>query len=123
MRSLLFRFSLVFIIVALLHGIGLSWHEVSLSQVFFWETYFGNYGLTLLLLYGLLYAFKRFSYYVAWLYILGSAIKFSFFFFFLWPLFQIDGSVSFLEKSTFLIPYLIALVLETQILISKLNKI
>lgn len=123
MRPLLFRFSLVFVLVALLHGTGLLWVEVSLQQVFFWEIYLGNYGLTLLLLYGLLAAFKRFSHYVAWLYMLGSAIKFLLFFFFLWPILQIDGEVSLMEKSTFLIPYLTALVLETQILISKLNKI
>ena len=123
MRLLLSRFSLVFVLVALFHGMVLLWVEVSLSQIFFLEIYVGNYTLTLLLLYGLLIAFKRFSHYVAWLYMLGSAIKFLLFFLLLWPLFQIDGEVSILEKSTFLIPYLTALVLETQILISKLNKI
>lgn len=123
MRKQLLKFCVIFMTTALIHAGVLLWVEAELSNVFFLEIYLGNFILTFILLWSLLVAFNRISHYVAWLFLLGSTVKILLFFLFLWPMFQIDGEVSILEKSTGLIPYLTALVLETQILISKLNKI
>ena len=76
-----------------------------------------------LLLWGLLKAFDRLSHSIAWIYLLASSVKFILFIFWLWPLFKADGIVSSLERFSFFIPYLTGLVLETGILIFKLNKI
>ena len=72
---------------------------------------------------GLLKAFDRLSHSIAWIYLLASSVKFILFIFWLWPLFKADGIVSSLERFSFFIPYLTGLVLETGILIFKLNKI
>jgi len=40
-----------------------------------------------------------------------------------WPLLKADGEITWLEKTTFLIPYFVALILETYFLVQKLNKL
>jgi hypothetical protein len=112
-----------FLLVGGLHAVIYYLNDLSFQKTSFVESYAGNLLLTLLLLMGLLKAFEHYSHYVAWLYLVGSALKFGGFFLILWPIFHQDGSFSFLEKLTFLIPYLTGLFLETGILISKLNKI
>lgn len=107
----------------MLHGISLYLLEVPLENVHFVEVYLAIFGFNFLFLWALLRAFNQLSHYVAWLYLLASGVKFGLFFLFLWPAFKADGIVTVLEKTTFLIPYCSSLVLETRILIYKLNKI
>ena len=97
--------------------------EISFKDSHFLQVYGGNFSIGLLLLIGLLKAFNNHSYYVAWLYLLASGLKFGLFFLLLWPLYYQDGEVTYLEKITFIIPYTTALFLETKTLIAKLNKI
>lgn len=106
-----------------LHFLALTILNQPLQQALFFEIHFSVFLVTFLLLFGLLKAFHHHSHIVAWLYLLGSGLKFGGFMLFLWPLFHADGEVSILEKTSFLIPYCCSLLLETGILISKLNKI
>lgn len=123
MRHPIVQYTLWLFIIALFHG-GILWGiDVSLAPLYFWESYALNVGLTVLFLWGLLAAFNRLSYYVAWIFMAASALKFLLFFILLWPLFKSDGTISIYEKTTFLTPYLSSLILETRILIAKLNKI
>ena len=96
---------------------------IPFDKAHFVEVYSAIFGVTFLFLWALLRAFNQLSHYVAWLYFMASGVKFGLFFLFLWPLFKADGVVTVLEKATFLIPYCSSLILETRILISKLNKI
>ena len=123
MRLQLGSFTLIYLIVALFHFFTLYFLEISLSQALFFEVYISVFLITLLLLFGLLRAFIRMSNYVAWLYLVGSVVKFGLFMLSLWPVFKADGELSSLEKTTFLIPYCCSLILETRILIVRLNKI
>ena len=123
MRASLLSFSLFFTVLSVVHALALFELELSLSKIYFVEVYAAIFGFTFLFLWALLRAFNSLSHYVAWLYILSSGIKFGLFFLLLWPMFKADGEVSVLEKTTFLIPYCTSLVLETKILIGKLNKI
>lgn len=106
-----------------LHFLVLTFLNQPLEQALFFEIHLSVFLVTFLLLLGLLKAFRRHSHTVAWLYLLGSGLKFGAFMLFLWPLFHADGEVSILEKTSFLIPYCCSLFLETRILISRLNKI
>lgn len=121
--TFLLGFSAIFILVGGAHFTVLSSLDIATSSSFFWECYLGNFLCTLLLLWGLLKAFDRLSHSIAWIYLLASSVKFILFIFWLWPLFKADGIVSSLERFSFFIPYLTGLVLETGILIFKLNKI
>ena len=121
--TLLLGFSAIFVLVGGAHFAVLSSLDIATSSSFFWECYLGNFLCTLLLLWGLLKAFDRISHSIAWIYLLASSVKFILFIFWLWPLFKADGIVSSLERFSFFIPYLTGLVLETGILIFKLNKI
>jgi len=123
LRLALTSFSLFYLGISLLHAIVLYGLEIPLESAYFVEVYGAIFGFTFLLLWLLLRAFKQMSHYVAWLYLLASGVKFGLFFLFLWPVFKADGVVTVLEKTTFLIPYCGSLLLETRILISKLNKI
>jgi len=123
LRATLVSFSVFFWGLSIIHGLGLFFLEIPLSEAYFFEVYGIIFGLTLLFLWALLRAFNRLSHYVAWLYLLASAVKFVLFFLFLWPVFRADGVVSVLEKTSFLIPYCCSHVLETRILIAQLNKI
>jgi hypothetical protein len=123
LRAALISFSLLFLGICSLHGLSLFLLEISFKESYFVEVYGAIFGFTFLFLWALLHAFNGLSHYVAWLYLLASGLKFGLFFLFLWPAFRADGAVSILEKTTFLIPYCSSLVLETRIVISKLNKI
>ena len=123
MRLALISFSLFYLGISLLHAIGLYFLEIPFEKAHFVEVYLAIFGFTFLFLWALLRAFNQLSHYVAWLYLIASGVKFALFFLFLWPAFKADGVVTVLEKTTFLIPYCSSLVLETRILISKLNKI
>jgi hypothetical protein len=109
--------------VALVHFFTLYFLEISFSQTLFFEVYISVFLITFLLLFVLIRAFKRMSNYVAWLYLVGSVLKLWLFMLLLWPVFKADGQLSTLEKTIFLIPYCSSLILETRILIIRLNKI
>jgi hypothetical protein len=109
--------------VALVHFFTLYFLEISFSQTLFFGVYISVFLITFLLLFGLIRAFKRMSNYVAWLYLVGSVLKLWLFMLLLWPVFKADGQLSTLEKTIFLVPYCCSLILETRILIIRLNKI
>ena len=123
MRLQLVFFSLIYFMVALVHFFTLYFLEISFSQTLFFEVYISVFLITFLLLFVLIRAFKRMSNYVAWLYLVGSVLKFWLFMLSLWPVFKADGQLSTLEKTIFLVPYCCSLILETRILIIRLNKI
>lgn len=107
----------------ILHYWMLNFLEISIQKALLLESYAGIFFFGLLLMWGMMKAFNKYSHLVAWLYMLGSLIKFGLFFLLLWPLFKADGTLTIIEKSSFLVPYILAQSLETYLLVQKLNKI
>ncbi|MEN3323843.1 hypothetical protein VP395_08900 [Mariniflexile soesokkakense] len=66
---------------------------------------------------------KRFKDQLAFIFMLGSFIKFGCFFIFFYPVFNSDGNVTRIEFFSFFIPYAICLVSETVTTIRILNKL
>ena len=66
---------------------------------------------------------RRFKDQLAYFFLLGSLLKFLFFFLFLYPLYQADGLVGRQEFLTFFVPYLFGLFLETFFLAKLLNTV
>lgn len=66
---------------------------------------------------------KRFKDQLAFIFMLGSFIKFGCFFIFFYPVFNSDGNVTRNEFFSFFIPYAICLVSETVTTIRILNKL
>ncbi len=60
---------------------------------------------------------------LGFLFIGGSFIKFLVFFLLIYPSFKLDGNIDKLEFSSFFVPYIICLVLETTSLSKILNKL
>jgi len=52
----------------------------------------------------------------------GSLLKFAVFFIFFYPEYRVDGVIYKLESTSFLIPYLFSLIIETYYLVKLLNK-
>ena len=85
--------------------------------------YILNYLLALSI-YSLLY-FLRFKLknQLGFLFMTGSFLKFIVFFVFFYPSYKSDGSINNLEFSSFFIPYLICLIIETYTLIQLLKNL
>lgn len=121
------RFFLGFILLFFLVGSGhyflLTQQGLQPAVLFFWECYLGNFFFALCLLLALNKAFDRMSHAIAWIYLFASGLKFVLFFLLLQPLFKADGVLSMAERFSFFVPYFTALILETAILINRLNKL
>ena len=59
---------------------------------------------------------------LGFIFMAGSFLKFGVYFIFFYPIFKRDGEISTLEAVSFLIPYILCLIIETFYLIKLLNK-
>jgi len=87
----------------------------------------GSYVANLFLIiavFGILYLLKKkYKSQLGFLFLLGSALKFTIFFIFFYPYYKLDNSISRLEFAAFFIPYATGLILETISLSKWLNSI
>lgn len=60
---------------------------------------------------------------LGFLYLAGSMLKFVVFFIVFYPVYKLDGNMAGLEFSTFFVPYLLALILETIFTAKMLNSL
>jgi len=86
------------------------------------ESYIFNGIATGIIYYFLIYNIKQKSIYISWFFLLGTIIKFSFFFIFFYPSFSADEFIAKTEFFSFFIPYLVSLTFETISLIKLLKK-
>jgi dolichyl-phosphate-mannose--protein O-mannosyl transferase len=84
--------------------------------------YAANIALAALILGYLLKAPAKYQNSLGFLFMLGSFLKFAIFFLFFAPLYKSDGRIDNYEFSTFFVPYVLCLILETTLLINKLNR-
>ena len=59
---------------------------------------------------------------LGFLYLGGSLVKFAVYFVFFYPIYKEDGELSKAEFATFFVPYVLCLVVETTVLVRKLNR-
>ena len=86
------------------------------------ESYIFNGIATGIIYYFLIYNIKQKSIYISWFFLLGTIIKFSFFFMFFYPSFSADEFITKTEFFSFFIPYSVSLTFETFSLIKLLKK-
>jgi len=86
------------------------------------EAYIVN-GVLAIFIYGFLYVLrKKYLDLLGFIFMAGSFLKFGVFFIFFYPYFRADGELLRVETTSFLIPYIICLIIETFYLVKLLNK-
>lgn len=115
--------SILYFIIGAAHFYGYKIYFPKHNFSLFVSLYVGFYLFAAFVLGLLLYYFEKTSHYIGFLYLLTSALKFALFYLLSWPVFMEDNQIEITEKISFLLPYFLALIMETYILVSKLNKI
>ena len=86
-------------------------------------SYVGNFAFTVVIFTYIYQNKEKKTESLGFLFLGGSMVKFLLFFIFLNPFFMQDGLVSRVEFFSFFIPYVVALVVETEQLIKELNRV
>ena len=81
-----------------------------------------NFSLALLIGVILFFLRKKYTSSLGFIFMIGSMVKFAFFFVFFHPAYNQDLDISKLEFTTFFIPYLVNLIVEILFLIRVLNR-
>ncbi|SDW17085.1 hypothetical protein SAMN05444411_101203 [Lutibacter oricola] len=81
-----------------------------------------NYILAIVIFIGLFILQKKYLHILGFVFMGGSMLKFTIFFIFFYPFFKQDGELNLLEATSFLVPYLTSLLIETIYLSKMLNK-
>ena len=115
--------SIFYFIIGAAHFYGYKIYFPKHNFNLFVSLYVGFYFFAAFVLGLLLYYFEKTSYNLGFLYMMTSGLKFGLFYLLVWPLFMEDNVVEIHEKMSFLLPYFSTLIMETYILVSKLNKI
>ncbi|NLP57225.1 DUF6168 family protein [Lutibacter sp. B1] len=64
---------------------------------------------------------EKYNHLLGFIFMGSSFLKFAVFFIFFYPIFKEDGHISTLEATSFLVPYLVSLIIETFFLVKVLN--
>jgi len=104
-----------------IHFIILSYLNVSIYKNLIIPSYIANVVMAIII-YGALFKLRiKYLDILGFIFMAGSFLKFAVFFIFFNPSFKADGNVSSIEATSFLIPYLACLTIETYFLIRLLN--
>ena len=79
-------------------------------------------ALGIIIFIGLIILQKFIGEILGFVFLAGSFLKFGLFFFFLYPIYTVDGDIDTLEFSSFFIPYSISIIHEVFYLVQYLNK-
>ena len=85
-------------------------------------SYFVNYFLAAAIYILLIKLKKKYSHLLGFVFMIGSFLKFLVFFIFFYPIFKLDGTITTVETTSFLVPYFSCLIVETYYLIKLLNR-
>lgn len=86
------------------------------------QSYMANFSMAILI-YTVLYLLrKKYLDILGFIFLTGSFLKFGVYFICFYPYFKQDGEISRLEATSFLIPYVTCLIIETFYLVKLLNK-
>jgi len=104
-----------------IHLLVLSYSNVSIYQNLIIPSYIANIFLAIIIYSSLFKLRIKYLDLLGFIFMAGSFLKFAVYFIFFNPSFKTDGIVSSIEATSFLIPYLACLIIETYFLIKLLN--
>ncbi len=84
--------------------------------------YWSNFALAVLIFAVIFILRKKYTHLLGFIFMGGSLLKFAVFFIFFNPIYKEDNIVEAVESTSFLVPYLVCLFMETFTLIRVLNK-
>lgn len=127
MLNLLMRRPILILFIALsislvAHANYLRGQGFDLSTFRTWQAYLINFSLASIIIFILGRLPERMQGNQGFVFMIGSAIKFTFFFIFFYPFFKEDGEIQNIEFASFFLPYAIALSIKTLLLLVKLNR-
>ena len=109
-------------VVFAIHLIILAKINQPLFNNFIIEAYIVN-GLLALIIYSTLYFLKKkYLDMLGFIFMFGSFLKFGVYFIFFYPVFKEDGVIIRQEATSFLVPYVASLIVETYYLVKLLNE-
>jgi len=111
------------VLIFALHILYLHYNDLPLFDNKIILAYILNYILALSI-YIILYLFRiKLKNQLGFLFMAGSFLKFILFFLFFYTSYKADGDISSLEFSSFFLPYVICLIIETTSLVNLLKKL
>ena len=126
MMNQVINFSLKLIVIL---GVVFAIHLIILAKInqplfnnFIIEAYIVN-GLLAIIIYSILnFLKKKYLDMLGFIFMFGSFLKFGVYFIFFYPVFKEDGVIIRQEATSFLVPYIASLIVETYCLVKLLNE-
>jgi len=126
MMKQVINFSLKLIVIL---GVVFAIHLIILAKInqplfnnFIIEAYIVN-GLLAIIIYSILnFLKKKYLDMLGFIFMFGSFLKFGVYFIFFYPVFKEDGVIIRQEATSFLVPYIASLIVETYCLVKLLNE-
>jgi len=115
-------FFLVFLVFFLIHIFVLSFNQVQLTSSFIFPSYIFNFVISILVLIIITKLGKSKNFYLGFVFMFLSGVKLLIFLLILYPVFNYDNKIDIIEKTSFLVPYFLGLILEIASVIPQLKK-
>ena len=115
-------FFLVFLVFFLIHISILSFNQVQLTSSFIFPSYIYNFVISILVLIIITKLGKSKNFYLGFVFMFLSGVKLLIFLLIFYPVFNYDNKIDIIEKTSFLVPYFLGLILEIASVIPQLKK-
>ena len=115
-------FFLVFLVFFLIHISVLSFNQVQLMNSFIFPSYIFNFVISILVLIVITKLGKSKNFYLGFVFMFLSGFKLLIFLLIFYPVFNYDNKIDIIEKTSFLVPYFLGLILEIASVIPQLKK-
>ena len=115
-------FFLVFLVFFLIHISVLSFNQVQLTSSSIFPSYIFNFVISILVLIVIIRLGKSKSFYLGFVFMFLSGVKLLIFLLIFYPVFNYDNKIDIIEKTSFLVPYFLGLILEIASVIPQLKK-
>ena len=115
-------FFLVFLVFFLIHFSVLSFNQVQLTSSFIFPSYIFNFVISILVLIIITKLGKSKNFYLGFVFMFLSGVKLLIFLLIFYPVFNYDNKIDIIEKTSFLVPYFLGLILEIASVIPQLKK-
>lgn len=115
-------FFLVFLVFFLIHIFVLSFNQVQLTSSFIFPSYIFNFVISILVLIIITKLGKSKNFYLGFVFMFLSGVKLLIFLLIFYPVFNYDNKIDIIEKTSFLVPYFLGLILEIASVIPQLKK-
>ena len=113
---------LVFLVFFLIHVCVLFYNQVQLTSSFIFPSYIFNFIISILVLIVITKLGKSKNFYLGFVFMFLSGVKLLIFLLIFYPVFNYDNKIDIIEKTSFLVPYFLGLILEIASVIPQLKK-